>query len=79
MIELPELQRAVTHVVWHEACCPPWGRLLKAERPAADRYGYGPRLTALIGERSGGQRDSRRAVHECCAAVLGGPMSRGAS
>src|SRR3712207_8460381 len=40
----------VTHVVLHEACCPRCGRLLKAPLPEEHRYGYGPRLTALIGE-----------------------------
>ena len=42
------------------------------------RYGYGPRLTALIGELSGPQRDSRSAVQEFCTSVLGVPISRGA-
>jgi transposase len=77
-IELPEIQMAVTHVVLHETRCPRCGRLLKAELPAEYRYGYGPRLTALIGELSGGQRDSRTAVQEFCASVLGVPISRGA-
>jgi transposase len=69
---------AVTHVVLHEARCPWCGRLLKAELPAEYRYGYGPRLTALIGELSGGQRGSRTAVQEFCASVLGISISRGA-
>jgi transposase len=54
------------------------GRLGKAELPAEYRYGYGPRLTALIGELSGSQRDSRSAVQEFCTSVLGVPISRGA-
>jgi transposase len=78
VIELPEIQMAVTHVVLHETRCPRCGRLLKAELPAEYRYGYGPRLTALIGELSGGQRDSRTAVQEFCASVLRVPISRGA-
>ena len=78
VIELPEIQMQVTHVVLHEACCPPCGRRLKAELPAAYRYGYGPQLTALIGELSGSQRGSRSAVQEFCPSVLGVPMSRGA-
>ena len=77
VIELPEIQMQVTHVVLHEASCPECGRLLKALLPEAHRYGYGPRLTALIGELSGGQRDSRTAVQEFCASVLGVPISRG--
>jgi transposase len=78
VIELPEIQMAVTHVVLHETRCPRCGHLLKAELPAEYRYGYGPRLTALIGELSGSQRDSRSAVQEFCASVLGVPISRGA-
>ena len=78
VIELPEIQMAVTHVVLHETRCPRCGRLLKAELPAEYRYGYGPRLTALIGELSGSQRDSRSAVQEFCTSVLGVPISRGA-
>jgi transposase len=78
VIELPEIQMAVTHVVLHETRCPWCGRLLKAELPAEYRYGYGPRLTALIGELSGGQRDSRSAVQEFCTSVLGVRISRGA-
>ena len=77
VIELPEIQMAVTHVVLHETRCPRCGHLLKAELPAEYRYGYGPRFTALIGELSGSQRDSRRAVQEFCASVLGVPISRG--
>ena len=78
VIELPEIHMAVTHVVLHEAHCPGCGRLLKAELPAEHRYGYGPRLTALIGELSGAQRGSRSAVQEFCTSVLGVPISRGA-
>jgi transposase len=79
VIELPEIRMAVTHIVLHEAQCPGCGRLHKAGLPAEHRYGYGPRLTALIGELSGGQRDSRTAVQEFCASVLGIPISRGDS
>ncbi len=78
LIELPEIQTVVTHVVLHETRCPRCGRTLKAELPAAYRYGYGPRMTALIGELSGSQRSSRSAVQEFCASVLGVPISRGA-
>jgi transposase len=49
-----------------------------AELPAEHRYGYGPRLMALIGELSGSQRDSRSMVQEFCRSVLGVPISRGA-
>jgi transposase len=78
VIELPEILMQVTHVVLHEAHCSQCGRLLKASLPDAHRYGYGPRLTALIGELSGSQRGSRSAVQEFCTSVLGMPISRGA-
>jgi transposase len=78
VIELPEIQMSVTHVVLHKTRCSRCGRRLKAELPAEYRYGYGPRLTALIGELSGSQRDSRSTVQEFCRSVLGVPMSRGA-
>ena len=78
VIELPPIQMQVTHVILHEARCSACGRLLKAPLPAEHRYGYGPRLTALIGELSGSQRVSRSAVQEFCASVLRVPISRGA-
>jgi transposase len=78
VIELPEFNMIVRHVVLHEACCPQCGQLIKAALPEEHRYGYGPRLTALIGELSGSQRASRSAVQEFCRSVLGVPISRGA-
>jgi transposase len=78
VIELPKIVMQVTHVVLHEARCPRCGRLLKAPVSEAHRCGYGPRFTALIGELSGGQRDSRSTVQEFCTSVLGVPISRGA-
>jgi transposase len=78
VIELPEIQMAVKHFVMHKTRCPRCGRLLKAPLPEEYRYGYGPRLTALIGELSGSQRDSRSMVQEFCTSVLGVPISRGA-
>jgi transposase len=41
IIELPEIQMAVTHVVLHGAWCPQCGRSLKAPLPAEYRYGLG--------------------------------------
>jgi hypothetical protein len=42
VLELPEIQMSVTHVVLHEAQCPQCGGVIKAELPAEYRYGYGP-------------------------------------
>jgi transposase len=75
---LPEIQMTVKHFVLHEARCSQCGRVTKAQVPPEALSGYGPRLTALIGELSGSQRDSRSAVQEFCTSVLGVPISRGA-
>jgi transposase len=68
----------IQHFVLHEAHCPQCGRITKAQVPAAALSGYGPRLTAPIGELSGSQRSSRSAVQEFCMSVFGVAMSRGA-
>jgi transposase len=78
VIELPEIQMVVKHWVLHEAQCPQCGQVVKAQVPLAAQAGYGPRLTALMGELSGPQRDSRSAVQEFCQSVLGVRLSRGA-
>ena len=76
VIELPPIQMQLTHVILHETRCSQCGRLRKAPLPEAYCCGYGPRLTALIGELSGSQRDSRSAVQAFCASVLGVSISR---
>jgi transposase len=78
VLELPEIQMIVRHFVLYEAYCPQCGKVTKAHVPPAAAAGQGPRLTALIGELSGSQRDSRSAVQEFCASVLGVRISRGA-
>jgi transposase len=78
VIELPESQMRVTPFVLHEARCPQCGRVTNAQGPPAAAAGHGPRLTALLGELSGSQRDSGSTVQECCQSVWGGPISRGA-
>jgi transposase len=78
VIELPELHMIVRHVVLHEACCAHCGGVIKAQVPPEASAGYGPRLTALIGELSGSQRSSRRAVQAFCQSVLGVAISQGA-
>jgi len=78
VIELPEITMIVRHFVLQEACCPQCGRVTKAQVPPEAGAGYGPRLTALIGELSGSQRSSRSAVQEFCQSVLGVAISQGA-
>jgi hypothetical protein len=50
VLELPAIRMHGTHVVLHEACCLQCARIIKMPLPEKYRYGYGPRLTALIGE-----------------------------
>ena len=78
VLELPEIRMVVTHWVLHEARCPQCGRIRKAQVPPAAAAGHGPRLTALLGELSGSQRNSRSLVQEFCQSVLGVSISRGA-
>jgi transposase len=78
VIELPNIQMHVQHVVWWEARCSRYGRITKALVPPAASSGYGPRFTALLGALSGSQRRRRSAVQECCRSVLGVPISQGA-
>jgi transposase len=78
VIELPDIQMHVQHFVLWEARCSRCGRITKAPVPPAASSGYGPRFTALLGELSGSQRNSRSAVQEFCRSVLGVPISQGA-
>jgi transposase len=78
VIALPVLQRDVTHVVWHAAWCPVCAQWTKAQLPSAHTAGYGPRLTALVGERAGTHGTGRRTIQPCCASVLPSPLSLGA-
>jgi transposase len=78
VIELPPIEMAITHFLLHQAHCGGCGALLKAAIPSEHTTGYGPRLTALIGELSGMHRNSRRLVQDFCHSVLHLPMSLGA-
>ena len=49
-------------LVLHQGRCTGCGKLLRARLPKAQQTGYGPRLTALIGELSTMHRLSRRGV-----------------
>jgi transposase len=46
--------------------------------PAEHATGYGPRLSALMGELAGAYGNGRRIVQTFCASVLQGPISLGA-
>jgi len=78
MIELPPIEMQITHFELHQGHCLGCGRLLKAEVPSEFRTGYGPRLSALIGELSGMHGTSRRLIQDFCHSVLHLPISLGA-
>jgi transposase len=78
VIERPDITMIVRHVVLYEACDPPCGRVTKVQVPPEACAGYGPRLTARIGELSGRQRSRRIAVQACCQSVLGVAIRQGA-
>ena len=78
VIELPEIRMDVTHFVLHRCACPCCGRLVKARVPHENRFGYGPRLTALIGEMSGVLGMSRENVRHFCRSVFAFYISSGA-
>lgn len=78
VIELPEINMAVTHFVLHKGHCPCCGKLNKALIPKEHRCGYGPRLTAMIGEMAGNQGESRTLIQNFCWSVLGLSISLGA-
>src|SRR5688572_31039123 len=67
-----------THFELHQGHCVGCGRLLKAEVPSGFHTGYGPRLSALIGELSGMHGTSRRLIQDFCHSVLHIPKSLGA-
>ena len=77
-IELPAIAMDIQHVILHQGTCRGCGHTRKAQRPREHPAGYGPRLPALIGERAGMQRTSRRLGQDFCHSVLNLPMSLGA-
>jgi transposase len=78
VIELPPIRMEVSHFLLHHARCVGCGRLLKADVPREHATGYGPRLSALIGDLSGMHGTSRRLLQDFCASVLQIPISLGA-
>ena len=77
-MELPPVEMHVTHWLLHQGRCTGCGNLLRARLPKAQQSGYGPRLTALIGELSAMHRISRRGVQDFCRSVLRVSISLGA-
>src|SRR5262245_21273569 len=78
VLELPSIAMEVTHWVLHQGWCGDCGRWTKAQVPAAQRMGYGPRFSALMAELAGTYGNGRRMVQSFCASVLRVPISLGA-
>jgi transposase len=78
VIELPAIQMDVIHWVLQEAWCPLCAQWTKAQLPPEHTAGYGPRLTALVGEIAGTHGTGRRTIQTFCASVLQVPLSLGA-
>jgi len=77
-IELPKIEMKVTHFILHEGRCVACGKINKAPVPKGHQSGYGPRLSALIGEIAGMQGSSRATVQAFCSSVLNIGISKGA-
>lgn len=77
-IELPEIKMDVTHFILHEGECNDCGKTVKAIVPKEHQTGYGPRLSAFIGEIAGMQGNSRSTVRMLCQSFLNFPISLGA-
>jgi transposase len=72
------IEMQITHFVLFEGICPRCGKLVKATIPKEHATGYGPRLTVLIAEMSGPDRNSRSTVQTFCKSVLGFSISHDA-
>ncbi len=78
VIELPPIEMEIHHFILQQGQCAGCGRERKAQVPNEHQAGYGPRLSALIGELAGMHRTSRRLVQDFCQSVLGIPLCLGA-
>lgn len=78
VVELPPIEMDIEHFILHQGTCSGCGRTLKAQIPSAHQSGYGPRLTALVGQLAGMHRNSRRLIQDFCHSVFHLPMSLGA-
>lgn len=77
-IELPEIVMSVIHFTLYKGECTACGKTGKGYAPGEFKTGFGPRFTALVGEISGIDGNSRETVQTFCSSVLGVPVSLGA-
>jgi transposase len=78
VIELPEIELSVRHIILYRGRCCGCGKTVKAHVPFALRTGFGPRLSAMIVELTGAHGDSRRAVQDFLQSVFALRISQGA-
>jgi transposase len=78
VLELPVIPPEVTPWLLHQGQWLSCGKLCKAAVPADHTSGYGPRLTAFVGEMVGSVGASRSAVQDLCASVFSIALSKGA-
>jgi transposase len=76
-IDLPEIQKIITHLVLQKGKCKNCGRMVRAVLPKEYQSGYGPMLSAAIAELSGSHGASRQTVQDFCQSILGVPISIG--
>lgn len=77
-IELPKIKMDVKHFVLHKGVCPSCGMMNKGVVPQEHRTGFGPRLSAFIGELAGGHGNSRTSIQDLCSSVFDFHLSLGA-
>lgn len=77
-IEFPEIVIPVIHFILYKGECTACGKTGKGYVPGEFETGFGPRFTALVGEISGIDGNSRETVQAFCSSVLGVPVSFGA-
>lgn len=77
-IEFPEIKMDVTHYVLHKGECVDCAKTVKTTVPKEHQTGYGPRLSAFIGEIAGMQGNSRSSVQMLCQSLFNMSISLGA-
>ena len=78
VIELPEIEMDVMHFHLHSAICPECGAENRAELRPEHSTGFGPRLSALVGDLAGNHGNSRTSIQEFCHSILNFHISLGA-
>ncbi len=77
-IETPRTCLNISHFILYKGTCKNCGNIVNAEIPNEYKYGYGPRLSTLIGELSGSYGTSRMMVQDFCQSYLDLHISTGA-